>query len=96
MPTTRQKNKKIIFGKIEGGEEKEHEFIPKDTFSTKNLPTGKDVIERLIYESCWRKSAADHTVADHVIAQWVYCSVYSVAKTTVAKKLNILKSEFIN
>ena len=35
MPTTRQKNKKIIFGKIEGGEEKEHEFIPKDTFSTK-------------------------------------------------------------
>ena len=52
-----QKERKyILHGKIDDQKEQDHVFKPKDSFpSTRVLPTGKDLIESLIFFSHFRE-----------------------------------------
>ena len=88
---TRQKERKYTLH----SQGKDHVFKPKDSFpSTSVLPTGKDVIESVIFPTFWRAATTKETT-NEIIAQWIYCSVYSLDELTVRKKVNALKAEFI-
>ena len=97
MSKTRSQTNKYLYGAVEGNKEKKHEFVPTYAFPLPiQLPTGKDVLCRLLGEH--ETKSADvcpaRVVADELISRWIHCTILPLDICTVEKKVEKLKTEF--
>ena len=61
-------------------------YIGKKEFPSGQLPTTKDVIERLLWEKNWHSKEVAMTVPQEIIDIWLFCTVYPTSKPSVQRK----------
>jgi len=85
---TRQSNvvKKTLHGDIM--------FCSKKSFPEGKLPTGKDVIERILHQKNWTKPTTASQIAQELIDQWIWCNVYTLSHKRVTQKIVTLVATF--
>ena len=69
-------------------------YIGKKEFPSGQLPTKKDVIERLLWEKNWHTKEVAMTFPQEIIDIWLLCTAYPTSKPSVQKKVFQLVNNF--
>ena len=84
---TRKKITKVMHGG--------HTFTEVDQFPDGGkLPTGKDVVQRVLYKKNPYTHATAYEVAQELIELWIWTNVYTINRVTVADKMYQLMDDF--
>lgn len=69
-------------------------FSSTDNFPDGQLPTKRQVIERVLHEDNFLQKAASSSVAKELVERWIWCNVYPVHAVTVANKIFEMVTKF--
>ena len=56
----------------------DHVCTGASKFPAGQLPTARDIIERMLHEKKWSKEVTALQIAKELIGHWVFCNVYTL------------------